>query len=203
MLTKEEVGFLRSQGMSADDVFDTKGRSPKAVKVEAKAAGKRLLLGSPCQAAGHRLRTRAGHCVQCDPSKIAYQHRTEVPGDVYLAVSKSLGWVKIGSSTNISQRRYKLNFDAYGGADDWKLVFYVRASDHGRLELAVHSALSRYAVEAAYIKDGQHQVSRECFKCADLVALNAIVDCAARGKHQVEQDWKNPDYLWSKRARWR
>lgn len=82
MLTKEEMRFMQSQGIAPDDVFDTKGRSPKAVKVEAKAAGKRLLLGAPCQAAGHRLRTRAGHCVQCDPSKIAYQRRTEVPGDV-------------------------------------------------------------------------------------------------------------------------
>lgn len=92
MLTREEMLFLQSQGMSPGDVFDTKGRPPKAVKDEAKSAGKRLLLGAPCQAKGHRLRTRAGHCVQCDPSKIAYQRRTEVPGDVYLAVSKSLGW---------------------------------------------------------------------------------------------------------------
>ncbi|MGB3540707.1 MAG: GIY-YIG nuclease family protein [Mesorhizobium sp.] len=198
MLTEEELLFLQSQGMSADDVFDTKGRPPKAVRDEAKAAGKRLLLGVPCQAAGHRLRTRAGHCVQCDSSKIAYQRRTEVPGDVYLAVSKALGWVKIGSTTNIAQRRYKLNFDAYGGADDWTLAFYVHSSNHGHLELAVHSALARYAIEAVYIKDGHRQVSRECFNCSDLVALNAIVDCAARGGHRVEQDWKNPNYRWSK-----
>lgn len=198
MLTKEEVRFLQSQRMSPDDVFDAKGRPPKAVKDEAKAAGKRLLLGIPCRVAGHRLRTRAGHCVQCDPSKIAYQRRTEVPGDVYLAVSKSLGWVKVGSSTNIAQRSYKLNFDAYGGADDWTLAFYVRASDHGRLELAVHSVLSRYAVEAVYIKDGRQQVSRECFKCADLIALKAIVDCAARGDHKVDQDWRNPSHQWGK-----
>ncbi|WP_296740390.1 GIY-YIG nuclease family protein [Mesorhizobium sp.] len=196
MLTREEVSFLQSQGLSSTDVFDTKGRSPRVVRDEARAAGKRILLGVPCQAAGHRLRTRAGHCVQCDPSKIAYQQRTEVPGDVYLAVSSSLGWVKIGSTTNIAQRRYKINFDAYGGASDWKLVFFLRVSDHGRLELAAHAALSRFAVDAPYIKDGRKQVSRECFGCSDLLAVKTIIDCAGRGGHRVETDWRDQNHHW-------
>lgn len=194
MLTTAELEFLSSQGLSAIDVFDTKGRSPKSVKEDAKALGKAILLGAPCQAAGHRLRTRSGHCAQCDSSKIAYQRRTEVQSDVYVAISNSLGWVKVGSSTNISARQYKLNFDAYGGATDWKLIFFVRAERGGRLELAAHSALSQFCIEAEYTKDGQLQVSRECFSCSEHVAVQTIMDCAKSGNHRIAFICKDREY---------
>lgn len=191
MLTNAELKFLASQGLSEDDVFDARGHTTQRARELAKESGKTLLVGSPCRKAGHRLRTRSNHCAQCDSKQIAYQSRTALSSDVYVAVSPSLGWVKIGSSANITQRRYKLNFDAYGGANDWKLIFFVRTDEGGRLELAVHSALAQFAVSSEYVKDGKRQVSRECFQCSDLRAVNTLLECAKAGGHRIASDWRD------------
>jgi len=46
----------------------------------------------------HRLRTRAGHCVQCDIKKLAFLRRHTKPAFVYIAGSLSGRVLKIGSS---------------------------------------------------------------------------------------------------------
>ncbi len=66
MLTQDEIFFLSRYNLSPDDVFDGRHYSQAGARQMAKELGKTLVLGSPCNAAGHRLRTRPGHCAQCD-----------------------------------------------------------------------------------------------------------------------------------------
>lgn len=196
MLTKSELEFLSSQGLDASQVFDAKGRAPAEIKDEAKRLGKKIILGVPCAAAGHRLRTRYGHCAQCKPANLGFQNRAAVQGDVYIAVSPSLRWTKVGSTTNRDQRFAKLNFDAYGTARDWKPVFWVTTEQSGKIELDVHRSLSRYGVEATYVKDGKPQVSRECFKCSAVIAMNAVVESIRRGRYKTLEQWMDQRYQW-------
>jgi hypothetical protein len=196
MLTKSELEFLNSQGLDASQVFDAKGRAPIEVKDEAKRLGKKIILGVPCAAAGHRLRTRYGHCAQCNPAHLGYQNRASVQGDVYIAVSPSLRWTKVGSTTNRDQRFAKLNFDAYGTAHDWKPVFWVTTEQSGKIELDVHRSLRRYSVEATYVKDGKPQVSRECFSCSAVVAMNAVVESIRRGRYRTSGQWMDQRHQW-------
>ena len=88
-LTDDEIWFLRLRGFSPEDVYDGRYEFKEDREMAAKNAGKTLVLGPRCRAAGHRLRTRSGHCVQCDPKKIAFQERYNSPGYVYIAGSLS------------------------------------------------------------------------------------------------------------------
>lgn len=58
----------------------------------------------------------------------------------------------MGSTINREQRFAKLNFDAYGNARDWKPVFWITTEESGRIELDTHRMLSRYSVDATYIR---------------------------------------------------
>src|SRR5208282_2465801 len=60
--TDEELAFLRRHRISLDDVHDGRYQSKPVWQDEARENGKTLVLGSPCRARGHRLRTRTGHC---------------------------------------------------------------------------------------------------------------------------------------------
>src|SRR5262245_57142914 len=108
MLAQGELLFLARYHLSEDDVFDGRGYSQAGARAVAKAAGKILVLGSPCRAYGHRLRTRPGHCAQCDPKKIAYQQRFVEPGYVYIAGSLDGRMMKIGSCVNVPQRENQI-----------------------------------------------------------------------------------------------
>src|SRR5437016_2824107 len=101
MLT-DELRFLWRHGFASDDVYDGRGQSQAYRRQAAKAAGKFFVLGEPCRAKGHRLRTRSHHCVQCDPKKIAFQRRYNSPGYVYIAGSMSGRVIKIGTAIDIT-----------------------------------------------------------------------------------------------------
>src|SRR5947208_2447587 len=82
VLTQDEINFLSRHGLSPEDVLDGRHLSQAGARSRAEELGKTLVLGSPCRARGHKLRTRPGHCAQCDPKKIAYQGRFSSPGYV-------------------------------------------------------------------------------------------------------------------------
>jgi len=86
-LTQDEQRFLARYGLTANDVYDGRGVHNKIRRRLAKEVGKAVILKTPCAKAGHRLATRAGHCVQCDPKKLAFQQRHSESGYVYIA-----GW---------------------------------------------------------------------------------------------------------------
>src|SRR5215212_3101491 len=104
VLRESERSFLVRIDYRPDDVFDARGMSQWLWKRRAKEAGKDIVLGSPCRKSGHRLRTRAGHCVQCDPKKLAWVLRETACGQVYVAGSLEGRLIKIGCCFDWEQR---------------------------------------------------------------------------------------------------
>src|SRR5678815_3361408 len=97
-LTAEQIDFLLLQRVPPSQVFDATGMRKSDYAAAMKAGGFNFAFGTvPCGRAGHTLRTRAGHCIQCDTSKVAYQMRHHLPGYVYLAGSHGTGLLKIGT----------------------------------------------------------------------------------------------------------
>jgi len=190
-LTDDELAFLKAQELNPKDVFDWRGIPSRLRRAAIAQAGAELALGATCKN-GHRLRTRSGHCVQCDTSKLAYQKRHRKNGYVYVAHSGSLQGVKVGFSTDDSAREGKINFDAYGGASDWNVVFRIRAAEGGRLEQETHVLLSRYRRDVEYNKDGSRQQARETFDCSPLRAVDAILDAIRSGNHAIKDHWIHP-----------
>jgi hypothetical protein len=112
-LTDEETYFLSGLGFSADDVYDVRGVSKWIWQKQAKEAGKDIVLGNECRKGGHRLRTRAGHCLQCDPKKISFQQRHSGKGYVYIAGSMSGRLIKIGTCSGLDQRLRQIRAERY------------------------------------------------------------------------------------------
>jgi len=134
ILNKKEISFLSLHGLSADDVYDGRNETRAYYRINAKQMGKTVILGSPCNAAGHRLKTRAGHCVQCDPAKLAYEKRYHNSGFVYLAESKQAGLIKVGVTQNIKSRKDSLNSTMYAGAIDWRIINSENVQNAGKIK---------------------------------------------------------------------
>jgi hypothetical protein len=161
-LTNDELMFLTSQGLTEADVLDARRMGKEQMRLVAKERGLEVVLGSACVKAGHRLRTRSRHCVQCDTSKLGYQKRHLQPKDLYIAFSRRAGLIKVGSSNSVDVRISKINFEGVGGATDWRLIFRVPANEGQRLETEVQALLSEHMLPVTYMKDGRRQESREC-----------------------------------------
>jgi T5orf172 domain len=177
VLTESEILFLGRHGLTPDDVFDGRYLSRDDARWRAKELGKTLVLGSPCRAKGHRLRTRPGHCAQCDPKKIAYQQRFSAPAFVYIAGSLTGRVVKIGSCIDVPQREHQMQAESYGGYCDWKVLFHtVSIPEAGRIEHNARSSLHSYRINGPYYKDGSRQIADELLKCSFGEALRALSD---------------------------
>ena len=191
MLNQAEIAFLLSQGLSEADVFDGRGLSASDWKAGVRAAGLTLVLGTPCEKAGHRLRTRSGHCVQCDPKKIAYQNRFHSRGFVYIAGSLSARIIKIGTAIDVMQRHRELNYQNYGGISDWEMLFTAYVDNGGEIEHAALQMLEHLRVRRTYNKEGNNQEASELLKTNFTRALKAVV--AAIGEEKPRQPWMSSE----------
>ena len=144
MLTPGELAFLKSQNLTADDVYDGRYQSAARWKAGVRVAGLALVLGAACSRGGHRLRTRSGHCAQCDTRNIAYQDRHHSPGYVYIAGSLSAKLLKIGIAVDVEQRKRNLRHQAYGGIHDWEMLFYAKVENRGKVEREALRLLQRF-----------------------------------------------------------
>lgn len=176
-LTALEQQFLLQHGIPSSRIYDVGGGSPRSAAIGAamEQLGKSFAFNAtPCKKGGHRLRTRAGHCIQCDHSKIAYQMRYDDSGVVYLAASRSGTFVKVGTTQDPEQRMNSLRTLRYGGVSDWRIEFQSFTDRAGAVEFAVHQSLKRYNVEAEYIRAGVSVACKELFSCSTTVALKAL-----------------------------
>jgi hypothetical protein len=87
LFSDDEIRFLARHGYSEEDVYDGRYQSKARRAAGAKSVGKHLVLAGvigrgTCGTMGHRLRTRAGHCIQCNPKNIGFQRREDTPGYV-------------------------------------------------------------------------------------------------------------------------
>jgi hypothetical protein len=168
-LTQEQLLFLKSQHISPSLVFDASGYSKADRTRLMEQEGKLFYFGDAlCKKAGHGLRTKSGHCMQCDTSKIAYQLRSSATGFVYLAFSPSTRFVKVGYSKYHPQERAELlRNEAYGNLRDWDVKRVVRfENDAGRVEFSIHAKFEPYLKPVAYKRaNGQMVECREIFNC--------------------------------------
>lgn len=178
-LTEEQLSFLKSQHISLSMVFDASGLSVSERKASMTALDMLFYYGgAACAAGGHSLRTKAGHCIQCDTAKIAYQLRNSAQGYVYLAHSKSTGYIKVGYSRSHPQDRGQfLRNEAYGGIGDWDIKKIQHLDkEAGRLEFLIHAKLESYRKSISYQKGAALVECREIFSCDLNHALSVFVD---------------------------
>jgi len=185
MLTRDELDFLKTQGLTTADVYDGRGQSSTTWKAGVRAAAKTVVLGTPCSSKGHRLRTRSGHCAQCDTAKLSYQKRHNSAGYVYIAGSKSAKLLKVGTCVDIEQRRRNLRNQIYGGIGDWEMLFTAKVDAGGKIEGDILTRLSTHKVVRMYAKDGKQQEAAEMLKTSFSVALSAV-QMALKGTKATE-----------------
>jgi hypothetical protein len=194
VLTESEIRFLQWYNLTPDDVFDGRNYSQAGTRMLAEQYGKTLVLGSPCRARGHRLRTRPGHCAQCDPKKIAYQIRFSSPGYVYIAGSLAGRAVKFGSSIDVAQRENQIRFQSYGGQSDWIVLYHVYVPDAARVEHNARTALSRFKFSRPYYKDGSRQWADELLKCSFSTAIDVltrqVANIAKSNEWKADSCWR-------------
>lgn len=178
-LTKEQLAFLKAQKVSPSWLFDASGLSQRSRKEAMDALEKYFYYGgASCAKAGHTLRSKAGHCIQCDTSIIAFQLRNSAAGFVYLAHSKSKQFSKVGFSKHHPQdRKDFLNKEAYGNITDWDIKRIVAMTkDAGKKEFEIHSSLAKYQKAITYEKTrGVFVECREIFACDYQIALEIFL----------------------------
>jgi hypothetical protein len=168
-LTSAQLHFIDSQKISLSMLFDSSGLSKNERLRAMDALGKNFYYGgASCKSEGHTLRTKSGHCIQCDTSKIAYQLRDSASGYVYLAFSPNSKLIKIGYSKFHPQDRGAfLRNEAYGNIKDWDIKKISHAEkDAGKKEFLIHSALAKFQKPIVYEKNrGVFVECREIFDC--------------------------------------
>lgn len=195
MLTKDELAFLKSQGLSAADVYDGRYQTSAGWKDGVRAAGQTVVLGTPCSSQGHRLRTRSGHCAQCDTKKLSFQKRHNTEGYIYIAGSKAAKLLKVGTCVDIEQRRRNLRNQMYGGIADWEMLFTAKVDAGGRVEGNALARLAKHKVVRIYEKDGKRQEAAEMLKTKFSVALAAVQE-SLKGANasEIRKALKTADY---------
>ncbi len=180
ILTKEEKEFIKQHGLALSEIYDARGKTVTEYHDEAKACGCLWVINS-CRM-GHRLKTRSGHCIQCDHKRIVFQRRYSETGVLYIAVAGE--HCKVGMVENnfndvndaIYHRTATLNMDdGYGNISGWKIVRFWEVKNAGRIESEVHQLLAKYKEDdVLYWYSGELRTANELFKCSQRTAEKAV-----------------------------
>ena len=180
-LSIEQQVFLEQQGIALSRVFNASGMPKPSYQQAMSDLGMIVAYGvSPCKKAGHTLRTKAGHCIQCNTAVLAFVMRYDDRGEVYVAHSSQVSLTKIGVANTHQERLRTLNSQGYGGATDWS-VHYCRELDRaGRVEFMAQQALNQYRVSRPYVRTGQTVDCQELFDCPVALAVEAVKNAVLR-----------------------
>lgn len=180
-LSKEQLNFLKSHKIPLQLVFNAMGMPKSEYRPIMKELNKLVAFNvTPCKKSGHSLRTRSGHCCQCNTATLAYLKRHDASGIVYVAGSKSGSIMKIGFSKAVEVRAESLNRTKYAGFNDWVILYALKSKNAGIIETKANSLLNKYSLEFDYNHDGAWHDSYETYhcsysKCKELL-LKAAVD---------------------------
>ena len=176
-ISDSERIFLKSQNISVYELFNAKGRPIPQCKQEMENHGKLFAYNTTaCRKYGHTLRSRSGHCIQCNTARIAFQRRHESAGMVYIAGSLKGSIIKIGYTKDVQIREESLNRTEYAGYYDWIVLFAIRSINAGEFESRLDMALKEYSFSLDYLHDGGLQEANEVFKCSYLKCRQKILD---------------------------
>ena len=176
-LTYDQLTFLRDQKIPLSFMFDASGMRKIDYEAEMTTQEKLFAFGvTPCSKGGHTLRTRPGHCMQCNTANIAYILRHYKDAYVYVAGSLRASLIKVGSSVDCDLRVRELNRIEYAGVNDWTILSTVRSEKSGMVEFLVHERLSDKQTRIPYTKDGRSQLGSESFSCDYNDAKSAFME---------------------------
>lgn len=174
-LTGEQIEFLEHHDIPLERVFNATGMRTKDYKEAMRQEDCWVAYGvTPCKEAGHTLRSRAAHCIQCDPARITHLKKHVQSGLVYVAWSERKGLVKVGVTDNTVKRVGLLNSEMYGGAYDWKLIRAWECDQAGKLETAAHRELAAHATTGYYLKNDMLTECNELFMCSYQHAVEIV-----------------------------
>lgn len=184
-LTKSQTDFLSSQGLSEKMTFDAKGLKKADYKAQMKPNGKIIAYNvTPCREKGHTLRTRNGHCAQCNTASIGFQKRSEKVGFTYIAGTKNGEIIKIGfTEIGVDLREISLNRTKYGKFDDWKILFAVNCVNALEVENLTKAMLKEKSTSILYEHDGKKQKTDELFKCSYSQAKEILIKVSKQNKY--------------------
>lgn len=164
-ISEDQLAFLDSQGIPLGRVFDATGMRKSEYKAAMKTLDMVLAIGvSPCDKGGHTIRTRHGHCAQCNPAVIAFQNRYSQRGYVYIAGSRTHQLIKIGYALDVLNRMKSLNYFGYGGTNDWLWLHAFDVYNGGRIEHEAQLYLRGARFPTSYKRDGILVDCLETFK---------------------------------------
>jgi hypothetical protein len=175
-LTKLQINFIQKMELNIHDLFDASGLRARDWKMQMKELGKLVAFGvTPCSSYGHTLRTRAGHCLQCNTANLSYLKRMSEAADVYVCWSEASKMAKIGLSKDSYKRLESLNYFKYGGVNDWELKLIYECDNAGEIENRAHRILSAYSkMGVTYMNVGVERYCSEIFKCTLEQATEAL-----------------------------
>lgn len=166
--------FLATQGIAEEEVLDASRISRRLYKTVMELEGKLFaVVRAPCYR-GHYLKSRAGHCIQCDTRRIAFTRRHYREAYVYIAGSRTERVLKIGSTGAPWNKESYLNTIGYGGIVDWKVLYFRKVPDAGKVEFSVQKRLAACASTRKYFREGVEVKCREIFACGYLTARKAL-----------------------------
>tara|TARA_R110002033_G_scaffold113972_2_gene158963 strand:+ start:1505 stop:2119 length:615 start_codon:yes stop_codon:yes gene_type:complete len=184
-LTKSQIEFLKTQGISEKMTFNAKGLKKSEYKNLMKPKGKIIAYNvSPCRKEGHTLRTRSGHCAQCDTAAIGFQKRSNKVGFTYIAGTQKGKLIKIGfTEIGVELREISLNKSKYGEFEDWKILFAVNCINALEVENKTQSELKENSVSITYNHDNKKQKTDELFKCSYSKSKNILINISEEEKY--------------------
>lgn len=166
-LTKEQIDFLQTHKVHPRFIFDASGLSKVQYRPIMKELNRYIAFNTTaCKQLGHTLRTRAGHCCQCNTASMAFQKRNDSDGVVYVAGTLVGQVVKIGFTESVDKRLESLNRTKYAGFSDWEILFAVSSSNAGRIETKANVLLGVYEYPVDYLHDGHWQDAVETYRCS-------------------------------------
>jgi hypothetical protein len=177
-LTEHELHFLYTQRIDESAVMDCSWMRPRRYKSAMEEEGYLWCIAPTDCYNGHRLRSRAGHCIQCDTSRIAFVKRHHDTAYIYIAGSLASKVLKVGNAIWPERRVGALNSRCYGGITDWVLLYHTRFDEAGKIEFTTHGLLYGY-----------RRGVKEIFRCNYALARKALVE-AAKG-YLGEDEWES------------
>jgi T5orf172 domain len=179
-LTDEELRFLYTQRIDESAVMDCADMRRRRYKWAMEEEGYLWCISPTYCYNGHRLRSRPGHCIQCDTSRIAFVKRNHDAAYIYIAGSLESKVLKVGNAIWPERRVAALNTRHYGGISDWVMLYHIKFEEAGKIEFGTHGRLY-----------GCRRGVKEIFRCDYELARKALAQASVgyTGTNEWERRW--------------
>jgi hypothetical protein len=190
-MTESQKRFIESQRIPESSLFDASGMRRRRYQFEMEKQEKLFAYGVKQCIRGHEtIRTRKGHCIQCDTARIAFMMRAYQEAYVYLAGSLRQKVIKIGFSETPWDRGPHLNIIGYGGIADWRVLYYAKFTKAGTVEFTAHQRLLEFLSSRTYFRENVTVECREIFACGYPTARDALL---AASPDPANSEWEYQD----------